>query len=254
VSSSLGYAQDGLRSCTVLSCTVIIHIQPPCFRLTRYRCRVMACAGRYHAVKCDHHHLLPPMHLEHSSSQLLSPAQIGRDQMTWCPAYLRSASPMCLVVQSFFQAVLLGQHDRMQDSEDMLLLDDCLSWFFFFKILVDFDTPGKQNKALCFPLSIRYLSTNLTYPHIQSYSPHAPRKALTHALRILGRDLHHRCYASKKHKRNQKRKKRKERKKRKKTQFTDPLYSPSPPPPFPRNRKGTKTVAHLHHTTEANVT
>jgi hypothetical protein len=102
VSSSLGYAQDGLRSCTVLSCTVIIHIQPPCFRLTRYHCRVMACAERYHAVKCDHHRLLPPMHLGHSSSQLLSPAQIGRDQTTWCPAYLRSATPKCLVVQSFF--------------------------------------------------------------------------------------------------------------------------------------------------------
>jgi hypothetical protein len=136
----------------------------------------------------------------------------------------------------------------MQDSEDMLLLlDDCISWFFFFfLILVDFDTPGKQNKAFRFPLSIRYLSTNLTYPHIQSYSPHTPRKALAHALRILGRDLHHRFYASKKDKRNHK------RKKRKKTQFTDPLYSL--PLPFLGIEREPKPLHTLHHTTEANVT
>jgi hypothetical protein len=173
VSSSLGHAQDGLRSCTVLSCTVIIHIQPPCFRLTRYRCRVMACAGRYHAVKCDHHHLLPPMHLEHSSSQLLSPAQIGRDQMTWCPAYLRSASPRCLVVQSFFQAVLLGQHDRMQDSEDMLLLDDCLSWWFFFKSLSTLIPLASKTKrfvslsqlGICPPISPIHIFSPIRHTH-----------------------------------------------------------------------------------------
>jgi hypothetical protein len=223
VSSSLGYAQDGLRSCTVLSCTVIIHIQPPCFRLTRYHCCVMACAGRYHAGKCDHHRLLPPMHLEHSSSQLLSPAQIGRDQMTWCPA-----TPKCLVVQSFYQAVLLGQHDRMQDSEDMLLLDDCLSWLFFFLKFLSTLIP-LASKTKRFPLSIRYLPANLTYPHIQSYSPHTPRKALTHALRILGRDLHHRCYASKKIQKETT----KERKERKHNSQTCCIRIPSPHLPFP---------------------
>ena len=230
MSSSLGYAQDGLRSCTVLSCTAIIHIQPPCFRLTRYHCRVMACIGRYRVGKCDHHRLLLPMHLEQSSSQLLSPAQIGRDQMAWCPAYLRSATPECLIVQSFFQAVLLGQHDRMQDSEDMLLLlDDCLSWVFFFSILVDFDTPGKQKTKRFVSLSQLGICPPISPIHIFSPIRHTHQEKLLRMRYVSSVEIYIIGVTQVKNTKETT----KERKERKHNS-SDPLYSlPSPPLPLP---------------------
>lgn len=160
--------------CHVLSCTVIIHIQPTCFQHTGYHYRVMACIGRCRVGKCDHHRLLLPMHLEQSSSQLLSPAQIRPNHTTWCLAQalqVPSVSSSIIASRRYLGATRPNARSRGHAATRRLSFLVSL-----FSILVDFDTPGKQNQSFRFSLSIRYLSTNLTYPHIQSHSPHTHTK------------------------------------------------------------------------------
>lgn len=153
----------------------------------------MAWALLDNAGKCNHHRLLPlPHHLiiEQSSSQLLSPVQIPEsDQVVRLGAYLRSASPIPLVVQSFFQAVFRAR-DRLQDLRRYAARRLSFGFPFFCRLWY----PWENSSSVSLIKEWRKPNICPSIPPIHQYIRHLLRMLLRRRYVSHSQNSHHRMF------------------------------------------------------------